>query len=270
MAVDMGSLFMRNLGELRVQPTRKRVRAKIDGETIVDSSRAVLVWEPKRVVPAYAVPVEDVVGGTRPTSDPAEGDGRDYSRIPVWDPRVPFAVRTTAGRPVAVGPDERPVAGFIAEDADLGGYVVLDFDGFDTWLEEDEEIISHPHDPFSRIDIRDSSARYQLALDGEPVVDTTRARILFETGLPPRHYVPRGDVLVDLAPSSATSTCAYKGVATYHSPIIDGHPVEGLVWSYESPLSDGEGVRGRLCFFDERMDVTIDGVALPRPKTYWS
>ena len=183
MAVDMGSLFMRNLGELRVQPTRKRVRAKIDGETIVDSSRAVLVWEPKRVVPAYAVPVDDVVGGTGPTPDPADGDGRDYSRFPVWDPRVPFSVRTTVGRPVAVGPHERPVAGFIAEDADLDGYVILDFDGFDTWLEEDEEIISHPHDPFSRIDIRDSSARYQLALDGVPVVDTTRARILFETGL---------------------------------------------------------------------------------------
>ena len=75
MAVDMGSLFMRNLGELRAQPTRKRVRAKIDGETIVDSSRAVLAWEPKRVVPAYAVPVDDVVGGTRPTPDPADGDG---------------------------------------------------------------------------------------------------------------------------------------------------------------------------------------------------
>lgn len=270
MAVELGSTFMANLGELRIEPTRKRVRATIDGATVVDSSDALLVWEPNRVVPGYAVPVAHIAGGARPSTETSVEDGRDYSRLSVWDPRVPFHVRTAPGRSVAVGPAERSAAGFVADNPQLEGYVILDFAGFDTWLEEDNEITDHPHSPFSRIDVRDSSVHYQLALDGEPVVDTTRARILFETGLTPRYYVPRDDVVVVLASSTVNSSCAYKGLATYYSAVIGGKPTGGLAWSYETPLTDGERVQGRICFFDERMDVTIDGVVRARPTTPWS
>ena len=56
------------LDELRYEPTEKRVRALLAGEEVVDSTRALLVWEPKRVVPSYAVAVEDVRGELVPAA----------------------------------------------------------------------------------------------------------------------------------------------------------------------------------------------------------
>ena len=80
-----------------------------------------------------------------------------------------------AGRPAGARP-EHPVRGaqhrgraargaaggreaeaFRAADPDLDGYVIVDFDGFDEWFEEDERNVGHPRDPFHRIDIVHSS-----------------------------------------------------------------------------------------------------------------
>ncbi|MDP9027069.1 MAG: DUF427 domain-containing protein [Actinomycetota bacterium] len=271
MAVILGELFMHNLGALRVEPTAKRIRAIAAGQTVVDSRDAMLVWEPKRVVPTYAVPERDIDASVRSVG-PNDIDGRDFARIPVWDPRVPFGVRLTPGHPVLLerSGSEFAINGFIAADPSLDGYVILDFDGFDTWLEEDDPIISHPHSPFSRIDIRQTSQDVRLSLEGVPIARTTRARILFETGLPPRYYFPREDVLVELEPSDTVTSCAYKGVARYFSPVIPGANTRDLAWSYENPLIDGEPVRDYLCFFDEKLDLTIDRIERPRPQTPWS
>lgn len=270
MAITLSSLFMHNIGELRLEHTAKRIRAIHGGQTVVDSSAAVLVWEPKRVVPSYAVPEEDIATVVRPV-EVAGDDSHSFDRAPVWDPRVPFAVRLTAGHRVQleVG-GGATIDGFVADDPDLAGYVILDFDGFDTWLEEDDEIISHPHSPFSRIDIRETSKRLRLTLDGIVVAESSRARILFETGLPARYYFPRGDVVAELKPSKTVTTCAYKGVATYYSLDGEGANLADLAWSYVNPLIDGEPIRDYVCFFDEKLDLSIDGTARPRPQTPWS
>lgn len=280
MSTRLRDLFGIALGDLRHEPTTKRVRAQLDGVTVVDSYRAVLVWEPRRVVPTYAVPAEDIDAElvAAPASVPEE-DGApvgfaipDVTDLPVLDPRIPFAVRSTEGDPVLVDvpATDRTVAAFRPGDPDLAGYVVLDFDGFDTWLEEDDEIVGHPTDPFHRIDVRGSSRHVQVMLDGQLLADTRRARMLFETMLPPRYYVPIGDVRVGVQQTATRTYCAYKGLASYWSVDVAGHVVRDLLWGYHDPLQDASTLVGYVSFFDERIDLVIDGAPRPRPVTPWS
>lgn len=153
------------------------------------------------------------------------------------------------------------------EDPALDGYVLVDWDAVDRWLEEDEEVVGHPRDPFHRVDVRRSSRHVVVELDGTVVADTRRPVLLFETGLPVRHYIERADVRLDLlAPSDRRTTCAYKGHASYFS--APGHP--NIAWTYEEPLPDAEQIRGLIAFFDEHADVTVDGERMERPRTQWS
>lgn len=246
--------------------------------TVVDSVQAVLVWEPRRVVPSWAVPIEDVsaelVRSVRVDGQGNEGVGLalpDVSRRPVLDPSIPFAVHTTPGVVVEVVDGHGSLAeGLLPADADLVGYVVLDFAGFDTWLEEDEWSIGHPRDPFHRLDVLPSSRHVQLELDGELVAESDRATFLFESMLPVRFYLPREDVRVELVPSATTSTCAYKGYASYLSPIVGGRERVDLAWMYDQPLREASPIAGRIALFDERVDVVLDGVQRERPVTPWS
>ena len=156
MGVRLQNVLGQQIGALRYEPTQKRVRASVADEVVVDSDRAVLVWEPRRVTPTYAVPAEDVYAElVAPASAPTETGAPegfsipDVTRLPVLDPRIPFAVHSTDGDPVDIRVrDDRKVAAFRPSDPDLAGYVILDFAGFDIWREEDDEIVGHPRDPF--------------------------------------------------------------------------------------------------------------------------
>jgi len=76
----------------------------------------------------------------------------------VLDPSIPFSVHTAEGEVVDVRVAGQTLAGagFRPSDPALNGYVVLDFDAFDTWHEEDEVNLGNPRDPFHRIDILQS------------------------------------------------------------------------------------------------------------------
>ena len=266
------------LGGLRHEPIAKRIRAEVGGDVVVDSTRAVLIWEPRRVVPSYAVPAGDIrVALSTGTAVDLAGDDvglrlADVSSRPVLDPQIPFAVHTAPGEAVDVEAGGRTLAGagFRIADDDLPGYVVLDFDAFDAWWEEDVPTVSHPRDPFHRIDAFPSSRSVRLELDGEVLAESTRAVLLFESMLPTRFYVPRDDVRVELVPSPTTSVCAYKGRASYWSAVVGGRTVPDAGWSYEEPLREAEQVHSRIAFFDERVDVVLDGVRRERPITPWS
>jgi uncharacterized protein (DUF427 family) len=242
---------------LRHEPIERRVRAKLGAETIVDSKRAILVWEPRRVVPSYAVPVEDIQG------EPSTAPATNGQVAGVLHPGIPFGVHTAAGEPVTIG--DRPGAGFRLADADLAGYVVLDFAAFDDWYEEDEPVAGHPRDPFHRVDVRRSARPVRIEVGGDVVAETTRARLLFETSLPLRFYVPREDVRVTLHPSSRHTYCPYKGHASSWSVDAGGRRRESLGWSYEQPLPDAVAIAGLVAFWDERVDVFLDGERRRRP-----
>ena len=284
MSARIRDFLSNGFDQLRREPIAKRIRAVHAGGTVADSTRAVLVWEPRRVVPSYAIPVEDFHGELLPAdpagagttgTDAADAAGvplPDVTARPVLDPSIPFAVHTTPGQVVTVraGGQDRPGAGFRPAEPDLAGYVVLDFGAFDAWYEEDEPNVAHPRDPFHRIDVLPSSRPVRVELDGQLLAESSRPALLFETMLPTRYYLPREDIRAGLIPSTTISYCAYKGRASYWSATVGGRLVPDLAWSYEDPLHEAAQVRGLVAFFDERIDLSLDGRRRERPITPWS
>jgi uncharacterized protein (DUF427 family) len=270
MGLHLAHAFMARLGELRYEPTAKRIRGMIGDDAVVDSTRTRIVWEPGRVVPSYAVPAEDVSGEIVPRSDGPSPPPAELPRLggqQVLDPSIAFSVRTTEGEAVTIRARGREAAGFRPRDPDLDGYVVLDFDDFDAWYEEDERNVSHPRDPFHRIDIVHSSRRVRVEAGGEVLAESSQPYLLFETHLPVRYYLPAEDVRTDvLTPSSTRTACAYKGEASYFALPGAGD----IAWTYPAPLREAAEVTDRIAFFNELVDVVVDGERLERPVTPWS
>ncbi len=275
MAVRLAHENLRSLGELRFQPTPKRIRAAVGDRQLVDSSRAVLVWEPDRVVPSYAVPADDVESDLVAVDPASPPDHDPYVHLPDGLRILPpgsFGLHTTEGQPLTLrwNGGAREGAAFRFADRELDGLVALDFTAFDEWLEEDERVFGHPRDPFKRIDVRRSLRHVVIESDGVVLAESSRPRLLFETFLPVRCYLPPDDVRLDLLEHSVTrSVCAYKGEATYWSLEDEGGAVD-VAWSYPRPLSDAIEVGGMVCFLDERVDVTVDGERRERPLSPWS
>ncbi|MFC0624752.1 DUF427 domain-containing protein [Kribbella deserti] len=267
MALLITDEYRRSLGELRFHPTPKRVRARKNGETLVDSEQARIVWEPRRVVGQYAVPVADIAADL--TEAPAPAAAEHPVRMidsPVLDPSSAFAVHTCPGSTFDVGPCQ--AAGFVPDDPDLDGYVLLDWAAFDEWLEEDEPIVGHPRDPRSRIDLLASSRHVRVELDGVELANSVRPLLLVETFLPPRYYLRPEDVRMELLqPSDLRTTCAYKGHAAYWSL---GTTAPNIAWAYPEPLDGMQRLAGLVSFFTEQVDLEVDGVRLERPLTPWS
>ena len=262
----MMSVLASAMRELRQHPVLIRVRAEHDDTTVVDSGQARLVWEPRRIVSSYAVPVADITG-TLVNPQPLTPEGR--SLPPVLSPAQRFAVHSATGTvydiETASGP--LPGAAFVVDDPDLDGYAVLDWDAFTRWFEEGEEVRGHPREPFHSIRCLPSERHVVVEIDGQVVADTTRAVMLNETMLPPRWYIPREDVRMDLlTPSESHTVCAYKGQASYWSY----GDVADIVWTYDDPRHEAAPVRGLLSFYAEHTDYVIDGERIPRPVTEWS
>ena len=262
---------------LRHEPARKRVRATLAGEIVVDSTDAVLVWEPQRALPTYAVPREHVRGEllpAPPTTAPAGPLGFLHPNgQTVLDPSVPFAVHTAEGEPLSLraAGETRHGVGFRPADPDLEGLVLLDSAGLDAWFEEDDPVLGHARDPFSRLDILPSSRTVRIALDGVLVAESARPQLVFESPiLPVRAYLPPEDIRVPLTPSGTRSHCPRKGEAAYWSLDLNGRIVHDVAWTYENPRREAAPLAGLICFFDERVDASLDGESSPRPHTPWA
>lgn len=153
------------------------------------------------------------------------------------------------------------------------GFVTVAWDAVDAWYEEDERIEVHPRDPYHRIDTLATSRRVTVSLDGVELADSSSAVALYETGLPIRWYLPTGDVRLDLLePSTTVTECAYKGMARHWSARTGDRLVEDVAWGYGDDVvrRDGAPVLGRIAFYDERVDLDVDGTRQDRPVTPWS
>ena len=245
---------------LYVEPTPKRIRAQVAGETVADSRKALILSE-SGLQPVYYFPRDDVrlelfEPTERHTKCPIKGEASYYS-IRVGDREV----RNGAW----YYPD--PIEG--AEP--IAGMIAFYWDRIDRWLEEDEEIHVHPRDPYHRIDVLDSSRHVRISLDGELLAESTRPTALFESNLPPRWYLPRDDVVAELEPTDTVTRCGYKGQASYYAVRLgSGETVRDLVWTYEDPLEESVRIKDLLCFFNERVDIEIDGEPQERPVSAWS
>ncbi len=141
----------------------------------------------------------------------------------------------------------------------------------DHWYEEDEEVFVHPRDPYHRVDILDSSRHVKVTVNGEVVAETDHPKLLFETGLPPRYYIPPEDVTKEaLVPIVKQTQCPYKDVASYYSVEAGGGRVEDPVWYYPVPIPAAGEIKDHLCFFNEQVDLEVDGEKQERPQTPWS
>lgn len=174
-----------------------------------------------------------------------------------------------------------PRYAFPAEDVSISaerepeveGYVQVPWNSANRWLEEDEELIVHPHDPYHRIEVLRSSRHVRVLVHDELVAESSRPMILFETALPPRYYLLREDVRMQaLEPSDLRTGCAYKGWASYWDAVTDAGRVPAAAWSYPDPLREGELIADLLCFFQERagIEIVVDGIVLEAPQTSWS
>lgn len=140
----------------------------------------------------------------------------------------------------------------------LRGFAALDFDAPDAWFCEDERIFGHLRDPFHRVDVFESSRTVTVRLGERLIARSSRPKLLFETGLPVRAYLPAADVLPGLLWPSATRTiCPYKGQAWHWTLRIGGEEVVDAAWSYETPLPEAFEVKGHLSFYDRKLQVEI-------------
>jgi uncharacterized protein (DUF427 family) len=108
------------------------------------------------------------------------------------------------------------------------------------------------------------SVRVEVRVGGETVAESERPLVLEETGLPPRHYLPRDDVRMErFVPTSFHTTCPFKGEASYWSIEVAGTRHDGIMWSYEDPIPGREDITGLVCFYPDRAEVLVDGRPVP-------
>jgi len=244
-------------GRVHVEQGSKRIRAYLGSDLVLDTIRPLLVWE-HRYYPAYYFPSADVrtelLEPDGVTHSPRLGDGTTFT-IKADGREVPQA---------ALRYDEPQLD-------ELRDTIRLEWDAMDAWFEEDEQVFTHPRDPYTRVDILHSSRHVRVDVDGVTVAETTKPTILFETGLPPRYYIPRTHVRMDLlTPTDTITHCPYKGGAEYWSVAAGDRVHSDLVWSYRTPFAESQKIAGLLSFYNERVDLYVDGVLQDRPRTKFS
>jgi uncharacterized protein (DUF427 family) len=214
----------------RIEPGPRRVRGFLGSELVFDTISARYVWEVP-YYPQYYIPVSDVRADVL----------RSLPAAKVFD------------------------------EGTLAGLVRFRWDTLD-WFEEDEPIYGHPRNPYVRVDALRSHRHVTVSMSGVKLADTHCPVMLFETGLPTRYYIDRTDVAFEyLEPSSTHTLCPYKGVTSaYWSVRMADTSAADLAWTYETPLPAVAPIANMVAFYNEKLDITVDGVQLARPSTHFS
>ncbi len=246
-------------GRVHLETTGRRIRALLGGTTVADSTQAQLLYLPPPFN-SYAFPREDarldLARASGSMSMPGLGEVERWS-VAAGDKVKEDAMWTFPQPPEGLEP--------------LAELVVFRWHRMDAWYEEDDQVFVHPRDPYHRVDVLNSSRHVKVSIGAELVAETHRPRLLFETSLPTRYYIPRLDVRMDLLePTQTISRCPYKGVASYWSVNATGTVHPDLAWSYEAPIPECPKIENLIAFFNERVDLEVDGERLERPRTPWS
>lgn len=240
-------------------PVPRRIRGVVAGHTVFDTTAALYVWEWPRY-PQYYIPFADI--------DPA---------VLVDEGHEQRLRRGTARRyALHVGETSRPAALRVyGEDATLeglSGRARFEWDALDAWFEEDEQVFVHPRDPYVRADALRSTRHIRVELDGVLLAESTSPVLVFETGLPTRYYLNRTDI--DFSHLTATETvtaCPYKGTTSgYWSAKLGGATHADIAWAYDFPTRQLLPIAGLIAFYNEKVDITLDGQLLDRPVTHFS
>ena len=222
----------------------RRLRGVIDGHVVVDTVGARLLHE-TAIPPVAYVPLQDVDASVlartdRSTHCPFKGDA-SYWTVTVGDRVVPDALWAYE--------EPQPDAPW------LRGFGAFYWDRVDEWYVEDERV-PRLRDPYHRVDVHPSSREVVVRAGGVEIARSSRPRMLFETGAPPRAYLPVDDVADGALVASANrSACPYKGEASYWSVAVDGRVLEDVAWSYDAPLREAQAIAGCVSFDGEGVEV---------------
>lgn len=233
-----------------LEPTPKRIRALINGETIVDTTRALLLLEYGRM-PTFYLPITDIrmdllVASDKETSTDDKGAAR------YWDLQVGERVERNAAWCFSKAP---------APVEHLADYIAFKWRAMDKWLEEEEEIFDHPRQPYHRVDILSSHREVIVEHGGVQLAKTNNALFIYETGMLTRYYIPESDINMNyLEPSKHETGCPYKGTASYWHINSGDKKVKNGAWAYPNPLPGAERLAGHIAFYNEKMDrIIVDG-----------
>jgi uncharacterized protein (DUF427 family) len=243
---------------VHIELSPRRVRAFFGNQVLADSQRVLLVFETKRP-PVYWFPTADVRMDLLALKEAAAGAGSVSQH---------WRSNTVNRLPDNLAWNYAEPSGDLAP---LTGHIAFYWNAIDAWYEEDEEVFVHPRDPYSRVDTVHSSRHVRVEVDGQVVAETNRPVLLFETGLPTRYYIPKLDVRMDLLDSTDTIThCPYKGAASYWSLRVGAKTYRDFVWSYPRPIPEIPKIENLLCFYNEKVDLYVDGVLQARPVSPFS
>jgi uncharacterized protein (DUF427 family) len=241
-----------------IEPVPRRIRAMLGGAVVLDTTRALYVWETPSY-PQYYIPVSDVdpealVDEERPERL-SRGSARRYG--------------------LRAGGIERPAAAHLYGDdalTGLAGTVRFDWAALDAWFEEDEEVFGHPRSPYVRVDALRSTRHVLVKLEGVVLAESPAPVLVFETGLPTRYYLDHLSVhLEHLIESDTVTACPYKGTTGGYWSARVGMTVHAdLAWSYTYPNRQLLPIAGLIAFYNERVDLVVDGEPLERPITHFS
>ncbi len=243
----------------RAEPTPRWIRVRAGDTPVADSKRALLLaWYGPGRLPTYCLPGDDVrTELLRPSGAPS---GEPF--LLDHDVHVGDVVLERAARLFREPPE--PLAA-------LDGHWTFTWDAGLSWFEEALEVHVHARDPHKRVDVLPSERHVRVELGGDLVAESRRPHALFETHLPTRWYLPFDDVRQELLlPSDTMSRCPYKGTARYWSVRTGGALHRDLAWSYPEPVVECPCITGLVAFFNERVDLIVDGELQPRPRTPWS
>ncbi len=238
-----------------VEPVPRRVRALVAGRTVLDTTAARYAWEWPNY-PQYYVPLADVMPGV----------------LVDEETEVQRKLGPARRHGLRVGAVHRPGAAWLPIGGELEGTVRFDWKALDAWFEEDEEVFVHPRNPYARVDAIRSSRTVRVELDGTLLAESSSPVFVFETGLPTRYYLPRTALRLDvLEPSDTVSECPYKGrTSVYWSVQVGGRLHRDLAWSYDFPTRQLLPITGLVAFYNEKVDISLDGRLLERPVTHFS
>lgn len=242
------------VGTPQVVPGDKWIRGLYQGQTIVDSRQFLFVWEVP-YWPWWFFPRDHINGELIAAADSVVADLPDGAlRYDLLTDAglLPHVARTYPGHP------------------ELGGHFAIDFDALDHWFEENIEVYVHPRSPYTRVDALASSRHVVVELDGVEVANSKNPTVLFETGAPARYYLPKTDVRLDLlSPTATQGSCPYKGDANFFSALINDQVHRDIAWTYTLPRPEVMPIAGMVCFYNEAVDLTIDGELQVRPKSHF-
>lgn len=261
MAAVKGPGVVSEPGAVAVEPARRRVRVRVDDLWVADSDATLLLFE-HGFTPRWYFPLADVRADLlHPNGHVTDTLGRGPAH---WHDLV-----IPGGRTIADAAWSHPSTP--SSCPPLDGYLSFEWNLMSAWFEEDDEIIVHPRDPYTRVDVLRSSRHVVVALNGTVLAESHRPLVLLETGAPTRYYLPAADVdSALLLPSESFTWCPYKGRATYRHVRLGNTVYRDLFWTYEEPLREVERIAGHLCPFNEFLDITVDGVLQARPVSKWA